>query len=177
MKKLNPFSALLCSLLLASCSVTGIQKHNPNFKTTRELKKMKGSFHVTEVKAVDPQVMERLKSASLTCRLTSFSMPANMTLKDFLQTALTDELDAAEKMSTAGTGISLQVNQIESCSGVDKGTWTLDFLYLVGKKSVAVKTVTEFESAYLGDTACRNTANALSTALADNFASFSEKNK
>lgn len=176
MKTLHLLFGAVSLLLLASCSVAGIQKHNPNFKTTRELRKLRGHYSAVDVKATDAEMVKKLQSSSLGCRLTSFSMPANMTVKDFIQAAFTDELDAAERLSKNGTEIAIQVNALTSdTSSFGKGSWTLDFSYAEGKKKVNIKTVTEFESAYMAETACRNTANALSSALTDNFIAYAAK--
>ncbi len=164
------------ALLLSSCSVAGIRKHEPGYKNVQSLERVKGSFSVGRVEATQQGVASRLKSKSMPCRLTTFNAPAGMTFSDYLQSALTDELSAAKKMSASGVPISIRVNQLESdSSGFDKGTWKLDFDYLVGSKRIHVTTATVFESAFVADTACRNTASALTDALAENFRQFYQR--
>lgn len=164
------------ALLLSSCSVMAVKKHVPHFKNTRELSKVKGSYSVLDAKGGTPAMEEKLKSESLSCRLTTFNMPANTSVANFLKDALTDELDAAEKLNLKGDKITIVVKGMDSdTSGFSTGSWALDFDYIVGTKTHNVKTKTEFESAYAADTACRNTANALTDALNDNFAAFYKK--
>lgn len=166
----------LLALLASSCSVTAIKKHDPHFKSTRELQKVKGNFHVVEVRATKKEEQDQLKRSDLPCRLATFNMPTNTTVASFIRDALTDELDAAEKLSENGTKIFVTVNHLESHSAsIDTGNWELDFDYLVGSKSINVKTKTEFESAYVAGTACTNTANALTDALTENFVALYKK--
>jgi hypothetical protein len=164
------------ALLLSSCSVMAVKKHVPHFKNTRELAKAKGSYSVLDAKGATPEMEEKLKSESLSCRLTTFNMPANTSVANFLKDALTDELDAAEKLNLKGDKITIVVKAMDSdTSGFNTGSWALDFDYIVGTKTHNVKTKTDFESAYAADTACRNTANALTDALTDNFTAFYKK--
>lgn len=175
--KLSPIFLLLAAFSLSACSVAAIQKHQPHFRNTRELSKVKGTFRVAEVKATETKVDERLKSTALSCRLTTFNMPSGLTVASYVKEALSDELDAAEKIHPAnGTPITVVVKGMESdTSSLNKGNWTLDFDYLVAGKTHNVKTVTEFESAYNAGTACRNTADALTVALTENFAGLYKK--
>lgn len=176
MKKYSLFALLAAALVMSSCSVMGIKKHQPNFKNVRELEAVKGSFRVESVKANEKEMQERLVTNSLSCRLTTFNMPAGKDVAGFLQDALTDEFDAARKLAPNGTPVNVVVNNLTSdTSGFSRGNWTLDFDYLVKGKTYNVKTVTEFESAYAADTACRNTAAALTDAVGENFASFYKK--
>ena len=176
MAKLNLAIFALISILLSSCSVMAIQKHNPNFKSTRELEKAKGSFKVAEVKGGKPEMEKRLASKALSCRLTTFNMPADMTVSGFMKAGLTDEFDAARKLSEGGHGVTVVVNNLASdTASFDKGSWDLDLDYVVSNKTINVKTKTVFESAYMAETACRNTANALSNALEENFTEFFKK--
>ena len=173
--KFQLFALIAFSIALSSCSITAINKHQPNFKSSREIAKAKGNFHIGEIKSSDAELLKQLHLSHFQCRMTTFNMPANKTVEDFLRDAYTDELDAAEKLSPNGTPISIDVKQIESSSGLDKGTWTLDFNYKVGSRVVEVKTVSEFESAFAADTACRNTANAFSEAIGENFVTLFRK--
>lgn len=164
------------ALLLSSCSVMAVKKHVPHFKNTRELSKVKGSYSVLDAKGSTPEMEEKLKGESLSCRLTTFNMPANTSLATFLKDALTDEIDAAEKLNPSGGKITVVVKELNSdTSGFSTGSWMLDFDYILGTKTYNVKTKTEFESAYMAETACRNTANALTDALTENFAAFYKK--
>lgn len=161
--------------LLSGCAVTAIRKHQPNFKNVHLLEKVKGEYRVKEVVSPDPGLQERLNSRTLSCRLVTFNTPSGLTLSDYLRAALSDELEAAKKRKDNGTPITLSVNQLESdTSGFNTGTWTLNFDYIVGSRKVNVQTVTNFESAYMADTACRNTANALTDAISANFKKFYE---
>jgi hypothetical protein len=166
----TPLVALAAfSLLLSSCSIMAIKKHEPNFKSSREIAKSKGSYKIGAITTSGEELTKLLRASHFQCRMTTFNMPANKTVEDFLRDSFTDELDAAEKLSGTGTPISLEVKKMESSSGLDKGTWTLDFTYKVGSRLVEVNTVSEFESAFAADTACRNTASAFSDAVGENF--------
>jgi hypothetical protein len=168
--------ALAALFLLSACSVTAVKKHVPHFKTTRELSKAKGSFSVLDAKGATPEMEEKLKGESLSCRLTTFNMPANMSISNFLKDALTDELDAAEKLNLKGDKITVVVKAMDSdTSGFNTGSWSLDFDYILKGKTYNVKTKTDFESAYSAVTACRNTAEALTDAVTENFAGFFKK--
>jgi hypothetical protein len=152
------------------CSVLAIRKHQPNFKSVRMLSGVKGSYYVKDIRAARPDVDKALGKDSMSCRLTTFNTPAGMTLADYIRAALTDELDAAGKKDPKGRPIAVTVKTIESdTSGFDKGTWHLDFDYEIGSRHIDINTQTQFESAFMADTACRNTANALTDALTDNF--------
>lgn len=176
MQKHSLLSLLAVAFLLSACSVMGIKKHQPNFKNVRELEAVKGSFRVESVTANAKEMQERLATSSLSCRLTTFNMPPDKNVAAFLQEALTDEFDAARKLAPNGTPVGVVVKDLTSdTSGFSRGTWTLDFDYLVKGKTYSVKTVTEFESAYAADTACRNTASALTDAVGENFAAFYKK--
>lgn len=170
MKYFKVLLPLALLLPFSACSVMAIKKHNPNFKNVRELESVKGQFFVSKVMPGTDEISVKLGGKSLSCRLTTFNMPADTVLAKFIDDALTDELDAARKLSDKGTGINVIVNKIESdTSGFDKGNWTLQFNYELKGKVYSVNTVTEFESAYSADTACRNTASALTDALTENF--------
>jgi hypothetical protein len=153
-----------------------VKKHVPYFKSTRELRKAKGTYTVAGVTGADPNMEKKLAGETLSCRLTNFNMPVNTSVANYIKDGLTDELDAADKFAPKGSAISVVVNKLESdTSGFNTGDWQLDFNYVMKGKSYNVKTKTEFESAYSADTACRNTANALTDALTENFTAFYKK--
>jgi hypothetical protein len=162
-------------MALSACSVTSIKKYNPNFKTTREVEKLKSS--VSEVDVLPSQEKSNiLNQTSLSCRATTFQLPTGMTLKNYLQEALTDELDAAHKLQSNGSILKVVVHELNSdTAGFNTGTWSLDFEYFVGKNRTRIRSNTAFESAFMGDTACRNTATALEEAVRENFSAYFQK--
>jgi len=178
MQKTEIFIPLLLIASLSGCSIMAIRKHEPNFKSTRELKQIKMDFYVLEVTAKQPELIKKLEGDSLTCRLAPFNMPANTSVGKFIRDALTDELDAAGKLSNNGSSIKITVNRIETDTGsINNGHWYLDFNYETEHETYNVQTDTLFESAYMGDTACRNAANAFTDALTDNFDHLYQKYK
>ena len=167
----------LLAALLSSCSVMAVKRHEPNFRSTREVTKIKGPFHVEAVAGANEEMNKRLAATALTCRLAAVNMPANNTVSAYLKQAFNDELDAAGKLAEKGTPIVVTVKKLESNTGIGKGDWTLDLDYSVKGKVYNVKTTTEFEGAYAGDTACRNTGAALTDAVGENFVKFTQQLK
>ena len=104
----NLFLGLATLALFNGCSIMAIKKHEPNFKNVRELEATKGSFQVDKVIAGNPEIQEKLKASSLTCRLTSFNMPVNTNVAQFIDDALSDELDAAQKISKNGSAFTIE---------------------------------------------------------------------
>lgn len=170
---MKTIALILCMLALSGCSVMAVRKYDPYFKNTQDLSHVKGTFSSISVAGGSAPLANRLKRSSLDCRLTTYEMPAKTTVSDYIRDALNDEFDAAQKLSPSGKPIALTVNKLESdTSSFSTGTWTLDFDYAVAGQKRNIKTLTEFQSAYMGDTACRNTAEALQDALRANFAKF-----
>jgi len=165
------FAALISlALLLNACSVAGIRNYDPYYKNTQALATVKDNFKDVSVKGASPEVDKMLQKKDMSCRLTTFNMPANSTVGSYIKDAMTSELDAAKKIQPNGRPVSIQVNKLDSnTSGMDKGQWTADFTYTMGGSIKDVKTTTEFESAFAAATACRNTAEALQQAMRDNF--------
>lgn len=158
------------SLILSGCSVMAVRAHQPGFKNTRELAAVRGIYRVGEISGSVASVDRLLSEKAMPCRLTTFNMPADKSVGQYIQQALTDELDAAKKLSDKGTPITIVVNKLDSdTAGLDKGSWTLDFTYQVGSRAYNVRTTTQYESAFVATTACRNTGDALTDALSANF--------
>ena len=154
----------------------GVRQYDPYYKNTQQLTKLDKTINGVTVEGATSELTEKLEKPSLTCRLMTYEMPANKAVKDYLRDALTTEFEAAKKLSPKGTPVKIVVNELDSdTSGFSKGTWTLDFTYKLDNRSENVRTVTEFASAYMGDAACRNTAQALEQALRENFQSFFSK--
>lgn len=169
--------ALLClsCLLLSSCSVMAVKKYNPNFKTTRKVENSIAPVGDIVVKGT-ATTEDSLNSNSMSCRLATFEMPANSTLRGYIKSAVADELDAAKKLSDSGEKLQIVVNEfVSDTAGFDTGVWTIDMNYQLGKKLVNVKTETRFTSAFFAQTACTNTATALEDALRENFEEFFKK--
>lgn len=173
-KKMSRFLALLLLAgLLGGCSVVAIRKHEPGYKNVRALQSQKASFRLSGVRGRDEYVERSLSSKSLLCRLTTFNMPAGQTVADYIRQALTDELDAAQRLSMGGTVLEITVLRLDSNSlSPMQGAWDLEFEYSYAGRRRKIKTVYKFESAIDGQVACRNTAQAFSDALAQNFAEF-----
>lgn len=164
------------SLTLGACSVLTVKEYNPNFKTTRELEKSNQSFSSIEIITSKSDVEKVLGGSTWSCRLAKFDMPHNKTVKKYIEKALTDELEAARKLSSNKQKLVVTINDIVSdSSGIGTGTWTLDFNYSYESKSIPVKTTTPFNSAFTGTAACRNTAMAFEDAIRDNFSNFVQK--
>jgi hypothetical protein len=170
---LKPLLFLVLCFLATACSVVAVRPYDPFYKNTSELALVKGSFKGVQVRGATAGVDALLKQSSMTCRLTTFNMPANKNVETYVQDALTVELDAAKKLSPNGPTITVTINRLESdTAGFNKGHWDVDFTYSTGKSMTNIKTSTEFESAFAAGTACRNTAQGLETALRENFNKF-----
>ncbi|MCA9559446.1 MAG: hypothetical protein KC583_12875 [Myxococcales bacterium] len=164
------FTLLLASVAMAGCSVMGVRRHQPHFKTSRQLEGTAGTYRVGTVKAADLSVESTLSATSLSCRLTTFDLPPQTSVATYLRDALTDELDAGRKLAKDGREIGLFVHRFESdTSSLDQGAWHLDITYEIDGRSYRVSTQTPFESAFVATTACANTATALTDALSENF--------
>ncbi len=160
---------------LSGCAVARIQTYDPDYKNTRQLENVKGSFNEVSAVGATELVSLKISKSSLSCRLTTFSTPTNQPISQYISDALLTELDSAKKVSPTGKSIEIKVNNLESdTSGMNTGTWTLDFTYKTNEETKNVKTITEFASAFTADTACRNTADALKTALRENFGRYFE---
>lgn len=164
-------AALTLVAILSGCSVAGIRKHQPSVQNIRTAESLKNQYSVAIVDTDNPKKALKMNKRSLGCRMVSYELPTP--LFTYVKDALTDELDAARKLSPSGAPISISVVEIDSdTSGMNDGYWNTHLIYDVNGKKYDIKKTTRFESAYMGDVACRNTGNALTDALAENFAGF-----
>ena len=171
MKRIGLFFAMLT--LLSACSVVAIRDYDPYYKNTQSLTNLNVSHSSVRVSSVSKWVTSILERNNMACRLTVFNMPAGKTVAVYIRDALTTELDAAKKLSPNGKPLEIVVARIESnTAGMSRGSWDLDFTYKTSAGSRRVTTKTEYESAFMADTACRNTAQALQDAVRQNFAAY-----
>ncbi len=189
---------LLIILSIAGCSIMAVKKHSPHYLNTRKLKKVNGIYKISNVVAekkaaplptsdiklayqdnrpIRSSIENVLEGKSVQCRLTTFNLPAKMTVQTYLKETFEHELDAAEKLDpTKGKEIKILVKKLEvdTSSGTD-GLWLLDIEYEVGGKKHLVSTQSAFESAFNAQAACSNAANTFSDAIAENFVTFMGK--
>ncbi|MBX2994858.1 MAG: hypothetical protein KF681_08550 [Bdellovibrionaceae bacterium] len=171
MKRNYPLTLVCLFSLLSGCSVAGIRRHQPSVQNIRTAESLKNQYSVSGVESDNPRASQRLNKRSMGCRMVNYELPTP--LFTFVKDALTDELDAARKLSPSGAPISISVIEIDSdTSGMNDGYWNTHLIYDVNGKKYDIKKTTRFESAYMADVACRNTGNALTDALAENFAGF-----
>lgn len=179
---------VVSAILLSGCSVSIIQKHNPHFKTTRVVSKSIKRLYISNlleknvignhVERIDGKNNKRksiLEQSLFQCRLTTINLPKGMTVRDYLNNAITDELDAAGILDKKGDPVTVFIHKLDSdTSGFSTGYWYLDFEYRIKGRIIRVATTTEFESAFVADTACRSTAASLSEAIGQNLVALFE---
>lgn len=171
---LSPIIAIFILLILSSCSVATIKSHNPHYKSSREIAKIKGMYKIENVSGGNKDLETLLERKDLQCRGTTFDMPPKMSVRTYIADALTNELDAAGKLdNTTGRAIRSSYNRIEpDTSNFDNGFWYIEAMYEIGGNKYNVKTITEFSSAFNASVACVTTANMFEDAIAQNFLEF-----
>lgn len=160
--------SLALVLLFAGCSSIAVQ----DYKAGTPLA-ISSSYSAGTVAGQTTTESDQLVKASLPCRMTTFSMPNNESVSDYISNAMKSELVAAGKFSENAPRVDITIMKLESdTEKIHNGRWTLDFKYTVGKTTREVVTTKDYGASKDSNIACHNTAAAFDDALRDNFAKY-----
>lgn len=166
MSKYSLASSLPLVLLLSACSTYTTPRYSINADTNVALK----SLGVTDI-AVGS--FSGPSSFSTSCRAAGpLAPPDGMSHTAYLQKAIEDELKLAGAYSGSSPKVTLTgvVNKLEfsSSRSITGGSWDIDLtLNSSNGKTMTTAEHYEFESGFIADTACKQTAEAYMPAVQD----------
>ncbi len=150
---------VFAALLLSGCSTFMPQRYNISADTNLVLKTINSNN-------INVGSFKGLTNFDNTCRAVGpISPPDNMSFEEYIQKALADELKVAGKFDDKTPKITLSgvVEQLSfsSSRGLTGGSWDIGLLInSSNNKSIRVSEHYEFNSGFVGDTACKQTAEA-----------------
>lgn len=151
--------AVIAALSVSACSTYMPQRYSINADTNVALKAMdSGPINVGAFKGP--------ASFDNSCRAAGpIAPPDNMSFEAYIQKALTDELKVAGKFDDTAPKVTLSgtVEQLafSSSRGLTGGTWDIGVrIESSNGKSTLVSEHYEFNSGFIADTACKQTAEA-----------------
>jgi hypothetical protein len=162
MKKLATLASAGVFLFLSACSTFTAQRYSLSADNSVTLKTMEaGNINVAAFK--DPAGFDN------SCRAVGpITPPDNLGFAAYIQKALTDELKVAGKFDDKAPKVTLSgsVEKLAFSSSMTGGSWDIGLrVNSSNGKSVNVAEHYEFSSSYVGETACKQTADAYMPAV------------
>ena len=163
MKKIAVF---LCAITLGGCSTYMPQRYSISADNNVAFKSLRaGNINVGEFKG-PANFNNQCRGAG------PIAPPDNLSFAAYIQKALTDELKVAGKFNDKTPAVTLtgEVEQLDfsSSRGLTGGTWDIGLrLKSSNGKSMSATEHYEFNSGWIADTACKQTAEAYLPAVQD----------
>ena len=163
MKKIAVF---LCAITLSGCSTYMPQRYSISADNNVALKSLRaGNINVGEFKG-PANFNNQCRGAG------PIAPPDNLSFAAYIQKALTDELKVAGKYNDKTPAVTLtgEVEQLDfsSSRGLTGGTWDIGLrLKSSNGKSMSATEHYEFNSGWIADMACKQTAEAYLPAVQD----------
>lgn len=164
--KVLPLALLVLTVALAGCETPTTQRYAISADNNQAIKAL-GATNVGVATFVGPS------NFSANCRaLGPMQVADGLTHTQYIQKAFEDELKIAGVFASTGSRVVLsgKVDRLEfsSTRAVTGGSWTIDLsLNSSNGRSLSVNEYYEFDSGFVANDACRNTAEAFSRAVQD----------
>jgi hypothetical protein len=164
--KFMPMALLALTVVLAGCETPTTQRYAISADNNQALKAL-GVSNVGVSTFVGPS------NFSANCRaLGPMQVADGLSHTQYIQRAFEEELKLAGAYATSGSRVVLsgRIDRLEfsSTRSVTGGSWTIDLaLNASNGKSLLVNEYYEFNSGFVANDACRNTAEAFSRAVQD----------